>query len=186
MRIRQLQIADLPQLTLLDPNYVAHSELSIEREQDGLNVTFRLVERERAKPYVKREGYSFNLSYQRDLHQRITAGKGLYLAAENEDGRLIGFLDLDIDSWRPVASLQWVIVDRPWRGQGVGRLLMQQALDWTRMMGLRAIILETQNTNIDACRFYLRLGFRISGLQDPFYFNDLVAEERAIFWVYEM
>ena len=116
----------------------------------------------------------------------MRAGRGLYLAAEGDGGELIGLLDMDAESWRPVASIQWLIVDRPWRGRGVGRALVEQALTWGRAQGLRAIVLETQSTNIDACRFYLRMGFRISGLQDPFYFNDRVAEERAIFWVHEV
>lgn len=186
MLIRPLRAEDLPQLSRLDPNYVATSELAIEREQDGLNVTFRIVERQRAQPYIKREGYSFGPGYQSDLRQRLATGRGLYLAAEEEGAGLVGFLDMDVESWRPVASVQWVIVDRPWRGKGVGRALMGRALAWARGAGLRAIVLETQSTNIDACRFYLRQGFRISGLQDPFYFNDMVAEERAIFWVHEV
>jgi streptothricin acetyltransferase len=186
MIIRPLRPEDLPALSRLNPNYVATSELVVEREQDGLNVTFRITERPRKRAYVKREGYSFDLNYQGDLQRRMNMGRGLYLAATDEQAGVVGFLDLDIDSWRPATVIQWLIVDQPWRGKGIGRALIEQALTWTAAMGLDAIMLETQSTNIDACRFYLRMGFSISGLQHPFYFDKRVAEEKAIFWVYEL
>jgi streptothricin acetyltransferase len=185
LAIRPLARQDLPLLTRLDANYVADSELALLREQDGLNVTFRLVERTRAFAYVKRAGYEFGASYQGDLAARMAVGQGLYLAAE-ADGQLVGFLDAEPDGWRPTATLQWVVVERAWRGRGVGRMLIERALDWTRTRGLRALVLETQTTNIDACRFYLRMGFALSGVQSPYYFDERVAEEQALFWTYEV
>lgn len=183
--IRTLTPGDLPLLARLDANYVADTELALEREQDGLNVTFRLVERARPFAYVKRDGYEFNVGYQADLAARMAVGHGLYLAAERE-GQLAGFLDVEPDGWRPTATLLWVVVGRPWRGQGLGRQLVERALGWTRSRGLRALVLETQTTNIDACRFYLRMGFALSGVQSPYYFDARVAEEQALFWTYEV
>lgn len=182
--IRPLLPADLPLLARLDANYVADSELALEREQQGLNVTFRLVERARPFAYVKRAGYDFGASYQGDLATRIAVGQGLYLAAE-QNGELVGFLDAEPDGWRPTATLLWVVVGRPCRGQGLGRQLIERAIGWTRARGLRALVLETQTTNIDACRFYLRMGFTLSGVQSPYYFDERVAEEQALFWTYE-
>jgi ribosomal protein S18 acetylase RimI-like enzyme len=183
--IRPLAPPDLPLLARLDANYVADAELALEREQDGLNVTFRLVERARAFAYVKRAGYDFGAGFQAELAARIAVGQGLYLAAEH-DGQIVGFLDVEPDGWRPTATMLWVAVDRPWRGHGIGRRLIERAIDWTRSRGLRALVLETQTTNIDACRFYLRVGFTLSGVQDPYYFDERVAEEQALFWTYEV
>ena len=183
--IRALKSADLPLLARLDANYVADAELALEREQEGLSVTFRLVERPRQFAYVKRAGYEFSAGFQSDLASRIAIGQGLYLAVEHE-GQLVGFLDAEPDGWRPVATLLWVVVDRAWRGRGVGRQLVTRAVTWTRERGLHALVLETQTTNIDACRFYLRMGFTLSGVQSPYYFDERVAEEQALFWTYEM
>jgi streptothricin acetyltransferase len=181
--IRALTTADLPRLAQIDANYIADTLLVVDREQQGLDVTFRISERPRPFAYVKRDGYNVGPAYQQDLGERLARGQGLYLAAEAA-GQLVGFLDLELETWRPTASLQWVAIDRSWRGQGLGRTLIERAITWTKQRGLRALVLETQNTNIDACRFYQRLGFRLSGVQDLFYFDERVAEECALFWVY--
>lgn len=185
MIIRRMTADDLRQIGRIDANYVADSVLAITRHQEGLNVTFSITEQARQFAYVKRTGYTFSASYQHELAERMARGEGLYLVAE-EDGLIVGLLDLEPESWRPVASIQWIVIDRPWRGRGIGRELMAQAIAWTRAQGLHAVVLETQNTNIDACRFYQRLGFRLSGVQDLFYFDDRVAEESALFWVYTL
>jgi len=183
--IRPLTVADLPLLAALDTNYIADTLLVVEHTQQGLEATFRIVERPRAVAYVKREGYELGPRYQRELAGRIACGTGLYLVAE-EQGSLVGLLDVEPADWRPAAELHWIAVDRPWRGRGIGRQLLERAVEWTRGQGLRALVLETQNTNVDACRFYLHSGFRLSGVQDPYYFDQRVAEECALFWVYEL
>jgi len=58
---------------------------------------------------------------------------------------------------------------------------------WGRELGLRALILETQNNNVIACRSYQSVGFRLCGINDHYYTNnDLAKGEVAIFWVYEL
>lgn len=185
MELRPIRPNELGQLSQIDPNYVSESELVLEREGQGLQVTFRISERPRAQPYVKRAGYSIDGHYLQGLLQRINTGRGLYLGAYEAD-KVVGFLDLTLDNWRPVATLEWIIVDNAWRGKGIGKALMQAGIEWARSKNMAAIALETQTTNIHACRFYERMGFRISGFQDPFYFNQLVAEEKAIYWIYEV
>ena len=40
------------------------------------------------------------------------------------------------------------------RGEGVGRALFAQAERWARAQGKRRLLIETQNINVAACRFY--------------------------------
>lgn len=44
------------------------------------------------------------------------------------------------------------------RGQGVGAALFRHILPWVRARGGRLLKIETQNINVDACRFYARMG----------------------------
>ena len=44
------------------------------------------------------------------------------------------------------------------RGQGVGSALFQQAEAWGRAHGCRQLKVETQNINVNACRFYRAMG----------------------------
>lgn len=40
------------------------------------------------------------------------------------------------------------------RGQGIGKRLFEAAVEWMRARGCRTLKVETQNTNVAACRFY--------------------------------
>lgn len=45
-----------------------------------------------------------------------------------------------------------------YRGQGIGHLLFERALVWARERECRRLLVETQNINVPACRFYARQG----------------------------
>ena len=47
--------------------------------------------------------------------------------------------------------------------------LIQQAFRWAKDNGLPGIRLETQTTNVAACRFYLRQGFTLGGYDRHLY-----------------
>ena len=50
--------------------------------------------------------------------------------------------------------------------------------------GSKGLMLETQDLNLAACRFYVKTGFRIGGADTLLYegLGTELAEERAIFW----
>ena len=49
-------------------------------------------------------------------------------------------------------------VDAESRGRGVGHALFGRAVEWARERGFRRLMIECQNTNVAACRFYARQG----------------------------
>lgn len=55
------------------------------------------------------------------------------------------------------------------RGQGVGRALMEKAGEVCKERGYRGIYTQGQDNNLGACRFYLKAGFRIGGLDTEVY-----------------
>jgi len=52
-------------------------------------------------------------------------------------------------------------VDKPWRGRGIGLLLMQACLDQLRTLRVSGVHLHTTNMNQAACRLYEALGFQL-------------------------
>jgi GNAT superfamily N-acetyltransferase len=67
------------------------------------------------------------------------------------------------DLTRPTARLHHVTVaPERWR-QGIGRLLVQDAIAWARQAGYRSLILNTTIDQRGAVAFYLALGFREAG-----------------------
>ena len=60
-------------------------------------------------------------------------------------------------------------VDPDYRGQGVGRLLIDKCKEVAAEQGYRGLYTQGQDNNLGACRFYLKMGFEIGGLDTRVY-----------------
>lgn len=60
-------------------------------------------------------------------------------------------------------------VDGAYRGQGVGKILIEKAKEAARGKNYRGIFTQGQDNNASACLFYLKRGFRIGGLDTDVY-----------------
>jgi RimJ/RimL family protein N-acetyltransferase len=81
------------------------------------------------------------------------------------DDVVIGHLDLlagNHPQTRHLAKLGMAVLG-PYRGKGVGTLLLDEALAWAENVGLRGIELEVMSNNPKAIRLYERLGFSEAG-----------------------
>ncbi len=60
---------------------------------------------------------------------------------------------------------------------------MQEAIAWARSKQLPGIMLETQNINVAACRFYESCGFKLGGM-DRFLYKGISKDldEIALYW----
>lgn len=65
----------------------------------------------------------------------------------------------------PVVLLEDVILSGRYRGQGLGRRLVEHVLDWARGQGFRRVTLLTDDDNHGAQRFYECLGFAPSKMR---------------------
>ncbi len=80
-------------------------------------------------------------------------------------------------------------VDWNSRGRGVGRQLFESALAWARERNCRRVEIETQNTNVAACKFYARQGCELIAINRNAYpwlshetqliWQKLISQERA-------
>ena len=73
----------------------------------------------------------------------------------------------DIES-EPFVVIGGLVVDRNHRGQGVGRVLMQQAEKWALEQGCSIVRVWSSSVRVDAHRFYQRLGYRHIKTQHSF------------------
>lgn len=104
--------------------------------------------------------------------------KAVYLAYAGEE--CAGQLVLRED-WNGYAFIEDICVAQSRRGQGIGTALIRKAREWAQSRKLSGLALETQDTNLLACRFYQRQGFQIGGVNTLFYRN-FHNPETAIFW----
>ena len=187
VHIRPMSAEDVARLSEIDANFESPVYLDVVKEIDGLDASWRLIERPLETPFVCTD-FDFDQQERYNIARRLEEGDGLWLVAEPVGaGRLVGMVDVMRQAWRKVGFVWNIAVDRAQRGRGLGSALMRPVIEWGRREGLRAIVLETQTNNWIACRFYQRIGFHLSGIDDHYYTNDDVEnEEVALFWTYEL
>ena len=91
------------------------------------------------------------------------------IAAVSDDDRLVGYAVV----WTVVdqAELGNVAVQQEWRQRGVGRMLVQAALERARARSAEECFLEVRESNRSAQSLYEKCGFRSIGRRRRYYSN---------------
>jgi ribosomal protein S18 acetylase RimI-like enzyme len=84
---------------------------------------------------------------------------------------------------KDTAGLFDIRVEPAQRRRGVGTALLRACADWARARGFRFLAIETQNTNVPACRFYAKSGCELVEIR-RFGYADCaeVSEEAMLIW----
>ena len=96
------------------------------------------------------------------------------------DGQLAGQIKL-ITWWNGYAYIDDLIVNLQFRGYGVGKALIEAAIQWSREKRFPGIMLETQDDNVAACKLYESCGFILGGF-DQYSLKNFKPNETALFW----
>ena len=94
----------------------------------------------------------------------------------------MGFILGEPHDWNRSICVPEFHVAETYRQMGIGRKLMECVAQNSNRAGFRAIVCETQNTNVTAIEVYHKLGFRIEAIDISFYSNhDYPDGEMALF-----
>lgn len=85
-----------------------------------------------------------------------------------------------LEGRRDLAILWDIRVAPDVRRQGVGSALFHKVEAWARLHGCRQLKIETQNTNVHACRFYERQGCQLRAMNRAAY--PELPEEVQLLW----
>lgn len=104
----------------------------------------------------------------------------LFVVAETEE-KVIGYAGLlkVLDE----GDITNIVMEEAFRGQGIGRLLVEGLLDEGRKEGICAFTLEVRAGNQTAIRLYEKLGFTRAGIRPGFY--EKPEEDAVIMWKQE-
>lgn len=92
---------------------------------------------------------------------------------------------LDMLRGRDDLAVLWDLRVHPdYRGRSVGSRLFGHAVQWARARGCRALEVETQNTNVPACRFYSRQGCQLSKVDSQAY--PELPNEVQLIWTHDL
>lgn len=95
----------------------------------------------------------------RDIEQSYFARGGVFCVLEEEDGSIIGSCGLH-PMQAGTCELRKMYLRRDYRGKGLGRMLLEDALARARELGFRRVTLETASVLKEAIRLYERYGFK--------------------------
>ena len=59
-------------------------------------------------------------------------------------------------------ELKAMYLDRDYRGKGLGRRLMDKAVDEAKRLGFKSIVLDSMSSYKDALRLYEKTGFKMT------------------------
>ncbi len=185
MEYKPLAPSHLSRLSEIKADYISETYLRVTKGGDGLEVGFTLQIEPLDEPF-RSQGYGIVRERDREEIRKRMDAQALQLVVE-DNARLIGFLDAEIESWRKVVKIWDILVDEDHRRQGIGTELMRRAREFATKNSCRALVVETQTTNWPALNFYLKMGFRICGVDDHFYTNrDPDRKEVALFLYREL
>jgi ribosomal protein S18 acetylase RimI-like enzyme len=169
IEIREVRLPeDAPALRELDTSFTTDVVYDVVLADEA----FRLVPTRVTPPIRKR----FSVD---DLEDRVRAWKSGYVAIHG--GRVCGFLATGYEPWNSRLVIWHFYVDPDYRRRGLGRRLLDRALQEAATRAAGAIWLETTSLNYPGVQAYLRLGFELCGLDTTLYRGTRNDGETALF-----
>ena len=91
----------------------------------------------------------------------------LFLAETNHTviGLVGAYLTLGLELDGPYGRLGGLVVDEGWRGQGIGRMLLDAVEGWLKGRGASLLLITSGLGRAEAHRFYRHLGYEETGLR---------------------
>ena len=108
--------------------------------------------------------WSYNI-----LKQELENGKSKYFVAKQEN-EIVGFagLLLIIDQ----VNIMNIVVKKDKRNFGIGSLLLEEIIRYSKIHNATSITLEVNEKNIPAIKLYKKYGFKQVGLRRKYYNNE--------------
>ena len=94
----------------------------------------------------------------RDIESSYFSRGGTFLVLEAKDGSIIGAYGLYLLEQR-TCELRKMYLQKAYRGQGLGKALLDDALSKARRLGFRKMVLETASVLKEAIALYKSYGF---------------------------
>jgi ribosomal-protein-alanine N-acetyltransferase len=93
------------------------------------------------------------------------ANRNVMVAAR--EGAVIGFVAMG--QVMDEAEIELIVVASEWKRTGVGRMLVDAAMQWAKARGVRWIGLEVRAGNDAARAFYTAMGYEVCGRRRDYY-----------------
>jgi ribosomal protein S18 acetylase RimI-like enzyme len=95
----------------------------------------------------------------------------LFLVARSE-GELVGYMILDEEPDHDAAVIRDIVVDLPYRRQGIATALIVAAKEWLTKIGVTKLVFEVPAKNHPMIELMRKLRINFMGLTDNYYANN--------------
>ena len=111
-------------------------------------------------------GHDWRWRKARHVDEDVSANPaGVFVA---DEGTVLGYISTRLDHEAGKGRIPNLAVDRAARGRGIGRLLIEYALDYFRREGMAFVMIETMENNPVGQHLYPSCGFVEAGRQIRF------------------
>lgn len=179
IEIRPLINLDRPRLRELMAGYTAMQRYAVQKQETDAHTAITLTLEPLSRPFSKDYWACLGEDDLRRYEACLVVGfsLGAYL-----DGQWVGVALAEAQPWNRLLNVWELHVHPRHRRNGIGLRLVEELVSRARTAGLRALAVETQNTNVEAIRFYRGAGFTLEGIDLSYYTNsDSTDGEVAIF-----
>ena len=143
-----------------------------------MEIVIRKLQESDVESLAAIEAASFSMPWSaKDFRDLIFREYCLYMVAE-ADGEVVGCAGLTNSCNE--GNIDNVVVAERFRGQGVGRKLLEVLLAEAEAQGMEAFTLEVRVSNAAAIHLYEKMGFVSEGIRPKFY--EKPTEDAMIMW----
>jgi ribosomal protein S18 acetylase RimI-like enzyme len=135
-------------------------------ESDALT-TFSLT----LEPLPRPKPFRFPLLAE-DVERYTALTSNEYCFGAYDGEALVGVALAEPREWNGTVWVWEFHVAETYHRRGIGRRLMAAVAERARASGRRALVAETQNTNVSAIRFYRSVGYTLEGIDVSYYTNE--------------
>jgi GNAT superfamily N-acetyltransferase len=166
VEIRQMGTDALPRYSEVHISFLVESVFCLELKGSGLD-GIELREEKVERPYIKDYDAAKGEGPTRWLKRFDMSNWGIFMAFRGErhiggaiaaPGAYVGDLDTGF------AQLFDIRLLPEERRHGSGSILLKYVADWAQQQGCKYLKIETQNTNVPACRFYAKQGAELGNI----------------------
>lgn len=171
--IRDGIAADIPKCVALDSTYQTEHvwQLNVREETNEIHISLR-------KQRLPRPLTTNHPLQARRLEIALTQKYCFIVLVESVSNTLLGYICMRTDTTHDVAYIQDIVIDEPYRRQGLGSRLINVAHLWANEKNLNHIIFEIPTTNNPCIEFAASHGFVYCGFNDQY----LPDQEIALFY----
>jgi N-acetylglutamate synthase-like GNAT family acetyltransferase len=110
-----------------------------------------------------------------EFARSISDREGIWLV--ERDGQIVGSAAI-VDAGEGAAQLRWLLLRPECRGQGLGRILVEDAIRFCRGQGYRTVFLWTVSILDAAINLYRSVGFCLTEETTHELWGDILTEQR--------